>query len=274
MQQYTAPRDQWVQERNADGSIYQRNALTGEMKAIEKSDVLPAEAVRQKVEIATAGKPVTTIDQRAPDSFERTYGEGQAKGALDVIAQGDKASSIYQRNQVLRALNTAVQTGKITPAQATIGAWAKSVGIDPATLGIDPSLPTNAETFNALSNESMMSKLGPGGFPSQNFSDTDRKFLEKTVTNLGDQPGANELKLAVSDRISQLQMEKADKWQEISTSVPRAQRAEAYDKFERDWRKDMKTRNVFGDIVLQTKEGEISVGQERNINGIAIKRVR
>jgi hypothetical protein len=189
------------------------------------------------------------VYMQGEEAFNKTYGEGQAKSALSTIETGDKASTILQRNQVLRSLNNAISTGKITPATATIGAWAKSMGFDPATLGINQSLPVNAETFNALSNESMMSKLGPGGFPSQNFSDTDRKFLEKTVTNLADQPGANELKLAISDRISQLQMEKADKWQEISTSVPRAQRAEAYDKFERDWRKDMKTRNVFGDII-------------------------
>lgn len=191
------------------------------------------------------------IDQRGPDSFETGYGTSQVKRADAIIEAGDKASSVYQRNQLLRALNNSIKTGKITPAQATIGAWAKSVGIDPSVLGIDASLPTNAETFNAISNESMMSKLGPGGFPSQNFSDTDRKFLEKTVTNLGDQPLANEFKLAVSDRISELQMEKADRWQDISTSVPRAQRAEAYDRFERDWRKEMKTRNVFGDIIRQ-----------------------
>lgn len=64
-------------------------------------------------------------------------------------------------------------------------------------------------------------------------------------------------------------MEKADRWQEISTSVEKGNRADAYEKFERDWRKEIKSRDVFGDLraQIEAKSGGNQSSGETGIDG-------
>lgn len=204
----------------------------------------PMPFMNYQMELKRAGATAITNDMRGPNSFETHYGEGQAKRALATLEQGDKASGELQNIQLLRRLNGSIETGKLTPGIATMGAYLQSVGIDPKAVGIDPNLPARAESMTALSNKQLMGLLGPGGFPSQNFSDTDRKFLEKIVTSPYDRPETNEMKLAVAERVHGLAMEKANAW------VDARDQGQSFEKFERDWRKGLQGRNVFGDLQL------------------------
>lgn len=214
------------------------------------------------------------VNNQNQSAFEKDYGEGMSKRALGVIDAGDKGSEQYQRVQMLRGLNNAISTGTLTPAQSTIGGLMQSIGLNPKSLGIDPNLPANAQTMQALSNEMVTGKLGAGGFPSQNFSNTDRTFLEKTVPSLTDRPEANEMKLAVAERMAQLHVDKADKWAEARAN------GKSYEVFEREWRKDLQGRNVFGDLIQKIPGGQPSpvaataAPAPTVIDGYTIKRVK
>jgi hypothetical protein len=182
------------------------------------------------------------IDQRAQDKFEATYSEGMGKRALETVAAGEKASGDLQRIRLAKEIFGAMQSGKLTPAAGTIGAWAKSVGYDPQKLGIDPSLPAKVESVNALANRELVESLGPGGFPSQNFSDTDRSFMEKLQARPSDQPESAMLKLEMAERVKKLQVEHAREWMKARKSKT------SYEDFQSEWNDKLATRNIFSGL--------------------------
>lgn len=243
-----------------DDTLYEKNtATTRQVTPGYKPVVDPAERARfgippndlRPYQVGPGNKlinpPAETrvnIDQSAPNEFEKHYGEGMGKRALATLEAADKASGELQNIQLLRRMNSDITTGKLTPATATVGGYLQSLGIDPAKVGIDGNMVAKVESMQALSNKQLMGLLGPGGFPSQNFSDTDRKFLEKIVTSPYDRPETNELKLAVAERIHGLSMDKAGAWGDAREA------GQSYEKFERDWRRQIKDRNIFEDLQL------------------------
>lgn len=246
--QYVKPVDQWETTRGNDGSIYQRNRLTGEMKVIEKSDVLPEQAVVQKERIAAAGKPVTTIDQRSQDEFEKKYGGGMGEEAVKVIQAGNAATKTLQRINLTQSLLNQAKSGAIAPAQATVGAWAKAVGIDPSTLGIDPNLPVVSQAATALINQQIIGMIGAGGFPANNFSNADRTFIASGVANIGNLPEANEIMSEVGRRVAQRDIEKARAW----SAARRAKMS--YEDFEANWIDKVSKENMFADLEDRVKK--------------------
>lgn len=188
------------------------------------------------------------IDQSAPNEFEKDYGQGMSKRAQAVIDAGDKAGADLQTTRLMRGLLDGVKSGKLAPAGATVGAWMQSAGLDPKNFGIDPNLPATAETVAAISNKMAMSGIGgEGGIPANNFSNADREFLTKTIPQIANRPEANDILLTMKERTSELAMERADKWAEARAS------GKSYEKFEREWRKDVGSRNVFGDLADKIK---------------------
>lgn len=182
------------------------------------------------------------IDQRSLDEFEKTYAKGMGERALAVVAAGEKASGDLQRIRLTKEIFGAMQSGKLTPAAGTIGSWAKAVGYDPQKLGIDPSLPAKVETVNALANRELIESLGPGGFPSQNFSDTDRKFNEKIQARPSDQPETAMIKLEMAERIKNLQVEHAREWMRARKNKV------SYEDFQADWNEKLREKNIFAGL--------------------------
>lgn len=205
----------------------------------------------QKTGLKEVGGSLVTVDQRAPSAFETEYGTAMGKRASAVLDAADKASTENQKISLIRSLNNSMQTGKLTPGIATIGAYLQSIGVDPQKVGIDPNLPYKAETLTALANEQMVGRLGPGGFPSQNFSDTDRKFMEKINVSGYDRPETNEMKLAIAERIQKLQMDKAEQW------VNARDMGISFEKFDMAWRKKMKDTSVFSDLIAKMPPEQI-----------------
>jgi hypothetical protein len=203
----------------------------------------PLGLLEYQTKLKEAGKPVTTIDQRAPDEFEKEYGQGMGKRALSVIASGDKAATDIQNIGLLNRLLTDIQTGKLAQTGATIGSWMQSVGLDPAMIRINPALPATAEAATALINKFTLGSIGgEGGMPANNFSNTDRDFITRIQPSLANRPEANQILLEAKAREAQLSIERADKWAEArENKIP-------YEKFERQWRKELSQRNVFGDL--------------------------
>jgi len=226
--QYSAPKEQWNQF-NVGGTAYQRNSLTGEVKPVQQQPF------------------AVNVNQQGQTEFEKTYGEGMAKEALSTVQGGDKALENIQQVQLVRGLLNNIQTGKLTPAQATIGGWMQSVGLDPKTFGIDPNLPATAETAQALMSKMALSNIGgQGGIPANNFSEADRKFVVGMTSSLSNRPEANEILLDAKERISQLAIEKADAWAQARDA------GIGYEKFNSAWRKELSSRNVFGDLIAKS----------------------
>jgi hypothetical protein len=232
-QEYSKPKEQWVPFTSPDGSAMQRNALTGEVKPQGGDDKVINQVQYAQNNWKSLGFPdpastdpkaqqfwrqhnanrlggvSTMIDQRAPDAFETHYGEGMAKQALGTIEAGNAAALGGQKIQLAQKMLQDIQTGKVTPATATVGAWMQAVGIDPARFGINPATPMTAEALTGITNEMVLGKIGAGGMPANNFSDADRKFLQQTATSLADRPEANFLKLEMARRVNDLQAQKS-----------------------------------------------------------------
>lgn len=240
MQPYLTPKDQEIPLTDpaerlragiqaTDTNPYQRNSGTGKITPVNPQPFA-----------------VNNI-QQGQSKFEQDYGAGLAKEALGVVESGDKAVGDVQNVQLLRGLLNNIKTGKLTPAQSTIGAWAQSVGIDPKTFGIDSNLPATAEAATSLINKFALSNIGAqsGGIPANNFSEADRKFILQLVPNLRNRPEANELILDAKERMAQISIEKADKW------AAAREAGMSYEKFNNQFRKELASRNVFSDLIAK-----------------------
>lgn len=227
----------------SDTNPYQANAL-GEVKAVNPQPF------------------AVNVNQQAESEFSKTYGGGLGKQALEVVANGDKAASELQRVQLLKGLLGQIQTGKLTPAQATIGGWAQSMGLDPSSIGINPATPATAEAATALINKFALGNIGTaeGGIPANNFSEADRDFAVKIAPGLRNRPEANDIILAAKERENQLAMQRANDWQDARD------KGISYEKFSSQWRKKLQSMNVFGDLikkveVLNAQPGQTAAGQ-------------
>jgi hypothetical protein len=216
------------------------------------------------------------VNNQGQSEFEKHYGEGQAKSALATLDRGNAAVDKLQKIELTQSLLQKVQTGKLAPAQATIGAWAEAVGMKPETLkslGVDPNMAMASQAAQGLMAQQTISMIGQGGFPANNFSDADRKFLQQIPGSISNVQGANEIAGEIGRRVAQRDIDKANAWADARGN------GVGYEKFERDWRKKVAGENMFAD--LQQKIGDMSNGQLGGppaaptvIDGYTIKKVR
>jgi hypothetical protein len=206
----------------------------------------PMSQIEYESSLARDSRNLTTIDQRGPNKFEDTYGEGMGKRALAVGEAATKATVNLQRTHLLKGMLSDIKTGKLAQTGATMGSWLQSFGINPESVGINPNMPATAEAATALINKEVMANIGSntvdGAIPANNFSNADREFLIKTVPSLANRPEANEVLLEVKGRTEELAIERAEMWREA-----RRQRID-YDTFEGKWNDHVKSRDIFGDL--------------------------
>jgi hypothetical protein len=165
--QYAKPTEQWVQERNNNGSIYQRNLTTGKMEAIEKSDVLPEEAVAQKERLAKAGKPETVINNTINPVL---------KGIGDRFnAAQDAADSAQTQVKSIHEARRALDGGAFTGIAGDASLFGAKVG---SLFGIPSDKAANTETLRASLGTSVLEKAKTLG---ANPSNADRDYIEKVV---------------------------------------------------------------------------------------------
>lgn len=268
--QYAKPTDRYEPVMGPDGKpVAQRNTLTGKVEADPRAqttdDIREYERAKQEGYAGTlqqfimdnkrAGANSVTIDQRSESEFEKEYGKGQAKRATTMLEAADRASQNIQRIHGTIALLDQIQTGRLSPAAASVGAWAQSMGIDPTKLGIDPKLPMASEAAQALINQTVVGMIGSGGFPANNFSNADRDFLLKGVPSLANRPEANKILLEVARRSEQRNIDKAMAWEDAR------EQGQSFEKFEREWRKKINSENLFAD--MQEQIGAIMPQQGR-----------
>jgi hypothetical protein len=131
-----------------------------------------------------------------------------------------------------------------------------SVGMKPETLkslGVDPNMAMASQAAQGLMAQQTISMIGQGGFPANNFSDADRKFLQQIPGSISNVQGANEVAGEIGRRVAQRDIDKANAWADARGN------GVGYEKFERDWRKKVAGENMFAD--LQQKIGAMSNGQ-------------
>ena len=190
--------------------------------------------------------PATTIidaTQKGETAEAKLSGELAAKRADATIQAGEAADETKFNIARARAMLDQIKTGAFQDGKTSIAAIGRGLGVSDdflVSIGLDPKGIGTKQAFQAVVNELAMGKIGAGGMPSNNFSEGDRKFLEKTVISLGDDDEANRIKLAAADLVADRKREKATAWGDWQDNP---ENKGGYGAFERKWNKDMRTRN-------------------------------
>lgn len=168
---------------------------------------------------------------------------------VDALESGKTIQNLQQLRYIGKQME-GLNTGPLSGAQMTAGAFMSQLGASPETLkdfGIDPNLVTTGPQLQALINRQVVGMIGSGQFPAQNFSDTDRIFLEKIFPSLSNVPGANALITATTERMIQIEEAKLQAWYDASDN------GTTFRDFERQWNRQLSQMDVFGDIAKEAQ---------------------
>lgn len=153
-----------------------------------------------------------SANTQGENQFSKTLNEQWGKEAAEVSAAANQARDRITSVQQFMALADQVKTGKLTPTQQEVSAWAEAVGVDPKNLGIDPKTATAAQVMDKIQNRLAMQNIGPGGLPANNFSEADRKFVQATTVNKANTPEANRLIAQIGIAADRRQLLKDKMW--------------------------------------------------------------
>jgi hypothetical protein len=203
--------------------------------------------------------------------------EASKRGSLAAEREGKLFESATNSGSALLTLNRAealhdqIATGKTTPTRMTIGAYGKSMGVADETLikmGLDPKAVGSQQAFNAIVNELTIGKLGAGGFPSNNFSNTDRSFLTDTVPSLGDDPESNRIKIGAAKLVARRDLEKAQEWAAFRNDPANAGakgEKPSFSDFEAHWINKVNKQDATGELRKQA-EGVLEKAKKSDQN--------
>lgn len=164
-----------------------------------------------KAGIRKAGAQSVNIDQRGQSEFEKGVGKAQAERLDGFVKAGSAArtqlASIDAAQAALDQYNSGsfFGSGKLGPAEATVRAYAQSLGIGNATTA------SAAELSNAIQNRRALEMRNPDaglGMPGA-LSDADREFLRTSQAGLDKTPEGNRLLLEMERRVANRKIELA-----------------------------------------------------------------
>lgn len=216
-------------------------------------------------ELRSAGKTDVKIDQRAETAESKAAGEGAGKRRSEMFASAGAAGKTLTNLSRMESLLGQVSQGKIEPARMTISAWAKSLGLNDdvaSSLGLDPKGVGSAQALQSLVNESVIGKIGSGGFPANNFSDADRTFITQIFPTLGDDPRANRIRVEAAKRMAQLDIQRAKDYQAWRSDP--ANKGRGFEDFEVFHADKVAKQDIFGDL---RREAEKITGPARPESG-------
>lgn len=234
--------DEWVQETRS-GIPGQVNSRTGEFKALDPT--------LSRVTM----NPI--INQPFESGFEKELGTELAKQAAGVHAGAETARGNLARLDQLDGLLKGAETGKLAPAYATMGAWADALGIDDSMLAkmkMSRESVANAQSIGAVTNALTVGMIGPGGFPANNFSDADRKFLQQTMPQLSNMPNANQVISQAMRKAAERSVMKEEAWLDARKS------GKSYSDFLKDWNQYVKTNSLFPKVTSPEQMGSLPSG--------------
>jgi hypothetical protein len=197
----------------------------------------------------SASAMAITNDMRGETEESKAIGKGAGELAVDTMRRARAASTGLQDLAKIESLLNRVEQGKVQPGLMSVSAWAKSLGLPDGTaeqLGLNPKAVGDAQALQALSAQSLVSKIGQGGFPANNFSDADRKFLERTVVQLGNDPRANKLLVEIARRTHQNDIQTAKDWMAFKGKPEN--KGKSFYEFEADRAEKVSKQDMFGDL--------------------------
>jgi hypothetical protein len=200
--------------------------------------------------------PVVQIDQKGEGAESIARGKSAGERAGKAIDAAEKSGQSLLKSAHLEQLLSRVAQGKLEPARMSVSAWAKAFGLDDDTakkLGLKPEDLGDQQAISALTNEMIVGKIGPGGFPANNFSDADRKFLTQVFPQLSNEPKANKIIIEASRRIDRLNIEYAKEWTKYRKAEKAAGREASFDDFAIDYADKLSEKDVFGDLIKQAE---------------------
>jgi len=196
----------------------------------------------------------TTVNVGAGETEEsKAIGKAAGTRASETMAAAASASKQLMRLGQIDALMKNVETGKLSPSRMTIAALGKSLGVDDAyleALGLDPKRVGDAQALNAISGRMLVDMIGSGGFPANNFSNTDREFLTGTLPSLANDPRANKLLITAARRMADLDIEKAKGWRTWKRENPKG----SFDDFELEFADKIGGADRFADLVKEAEK--------------------
>lgn len=221
--------------------FYQRQSLSrGEQ---------PLPLLDWTIKIKQAGATAITNDMRGEGAEAKKLGEGAGERANTMMAAASSASKRLGDINRSEALLGQLAQGKLQPARMNVAAWAKAFGLPDGaaeSIGLDPKSVGTAQALQALTAKSVVSMIGQGGFPANNFSDADRQFLVSTVERLSNEPQANKIILETGRRIAQLDIERAKQWQAFHRNPQN--KGKGFADFEIEWNDKIAKADLFGDL--------------------------
>jgi hypothetical protein len=220
-----------------------------------RSQLRPGEEMPRFTDWLRANKaPVVQIDQKGEGAESVARGKAAGERAGKAIDAAEKSGQSLLKSAHLEQLLSRVAQGKLEPARMSVSAWAKAFGLDDDTakrLGLNPDAVGDQQAISALTNEMIVGKIGPGGFPANNFSDADRKFLTQVFPQLSNEPKANKIIIEASRRIDRLNIEYAKEWTKYRKAEKAAGREASFDDFSIDYADKLSEKDVFGDLIEQ-----------------------
>lgn len=182
-------RQRWAMEQGK-GTDVQRNYERARQQGYTGTILDYQKELRQQVTVNN--------DMKQETEESKAIGKAAGEAASDVFKAGARAGQTLQRLTRMADLLDRAQTGKLAPAQMTVAQWGKALGFSDDTmkgLGLNPESVGSAEALQGLINQAVTGMIGAGGFPANNFSDADRKFLERSFPELQKTPEGNRLVL-------------------------------------------------------------------------------
>jgi hypothetical protein len=219
-----------------------------------------------------APSSTTNIDMKGLSAEEESAGKGRGE-RMDTLESGASIKGLQQITLASHLLE-GIDTDALSGLKGSVGSIAAAIGVPVnslSSLGIDPELVTTGPEIQSLINRSVVSMIGSGQFPAQNFSDTDRIFLEKIFPSLTNLPQANKLIGATAGRLMEIENEKRHAWAQARKS------GQTFRDFEITWNDTLAARDIFGDIAAQAQAfgGQQPLGEtgsDADPLGIRVKR--
>lgn len=203
----------------------------------------------------------TNIDQKGETEEAKAAGKAAGERRSTMFASAGAASKTLQQLARMEGLLNQVSQGKLEPGRMSVSAWAKAFGMndDVATsLGLDPKGVGSAQALQSLVNESVIGKIGAGGFPANNFSDADREFITDIYPKLKNDPRGNKIMVEGARRMAQLDMQRARAYQHFKANP--ANKGKGFEDFELDFSEKIAKQDMFGDL---RKQAEAITGPDR-----------
>ena len=217
----------------------------------------PAEFARQMA-LRQAGASRVSVNTALPpqeSAFAQTTGKALGEEAGATLAAGRSATETLRRlGQVQQVLETA-NTGAGAQTMLTLGQYAQRLGIPDSALpsGMDRNAVASTETLRSLSNSMLIGMIGNGGFPSNNFSDADRKTLEAARPGMANSPAGNQTLVEIARLTADRNLQVARSWREFS--MRNGNSAESYQRWQAEKLPQITEQNIIAPLVTRPPTG-------------------